>query len=250
MTSPKYIDCSTRVVFRRSKRSRRKAKMVARVDTGASLTAIPHSLMKKLELKPTRQVRIRVGNDQTEHRNVVLVNVGWKGRHYEVEATVRKGKKLGKIPILGRNFLRLDKFFVRVPESCTSSEDTTTSTGSSTTTGQRSSSSGSSSASTADDSSSSESTSSDPSDGIILDGKAKLVFRKRATSSRKETMMVRVDTGASMTAIPRTLKDQLGLPVVDHVRIRLGTDAVDRRQVRCLHVQLHVRFTCASRLLW
>ncbi|KNC53138.1 uncharacterized protein AMSG_09214 [Thecamonas trahens ATCC 50062] len=88
--------------------------MEARVDTGASLTAIPVALKRELGLKVVRKVKIRTGIDHTERREVVMVGVRLGAEVYEVEASVRTGNKLGRIPILGRNLLALSNFLVSV----------------------------------------------------------------------------------------------------------------------------------------
>ena len=88
--------------------------MEARVDTGASLTAIPIALQRSLGLEPVRMVKIRTGIDHTERRDVVMVGIRIADDVYVVEASVRTGKKLGRIPILGRNFLALANFLVSV----------------------------------------------------------------------------------------------------------------------------------------
>ena len=242
--------------------------MVARVDTGAALTAIPDALRRQLKLKTVRKVRIRVGNDNVQPRRVVRLAFSLPGMDtpVSVEASVRTGTTLGKTPILGRNLLAKISALIYVTKEshpyvskldslCGDIID-------------------------ASHHSHSRRLRRNPSPprppplrkAIIITAEEPFTFSTPANSNPRipsastshsfsfsqeshhhaaasqhlrknsaiddETIVVRVDTGATLTAIPVKLAKALELKPVGSVKVRLGTDDVDTRDVVKIGIQI------------
>lgn len=258
----------------------------SRIDSGASMTAIPHKLAKELGLRSVSTVKIRTGIDHTERRQVVRVVVTAGRCVHEIEASVRTGKKLGRIPIIGRNWLSLDNILVAVDSdsiipamsmaeyrqwrarfysasrgrpklerlaSSTSSSGQQPVGGGKAHAGAGRASGGlctrccaakpgplaaKAEARSVRDRAVPPDTPPSTTELPIVEDMVDILFSSPDGAARPVHLPVRVDTGASMTAIPKFLASNLGLQPKGYARIRLGNEHVDMRPVVDVVVQM------------
>lgn len=240
----------------------------ARIDTGAETCAVPSTVMKRLALRPIGRVTVVDGSQHRQRRDVVSLCIHLGGYTARVEATVRYGRVLGRTPIIGKNFLRMfasevHPLLVYVPAhgklslrfdhaAATAVSTISPSSRSSRDTCSASSSNKASTTSSASDGPVGPAFRCDPSSELVLarpalERKAVVIrfYENARISNPAQAKLVslvkkcKVDTGAHLCAVPRSLVRQLDLPSVDRVHVRSSSDVLQLREVVAVRITVH-----------
>jgi predicted aspartyl protease len=107
-----YLDLEIAPFGRRRKPIRRRAKL----DSGASMTVIPYSLLNQWQIPFVETVEVRAYNGQVSRRPVYVVNIVIGSRHFqEVRVTVAPRRDI----LLGRDVMNRLRILLDGPDLVT-----------------------------------------------------------------------------------------------------------------------------------